>query len=63
MAFVHYPVSQILQMCYNTATTTGKNTAQTDEEKQRERQRNEREQKNAEIEAQHIKVMPVISCT
>lgn len=34
----------------------GKNTAQTDEEKQRERQRNEREQKNAEVEAQHLKV-------
>lgn len=33
-----------------------KNTAQTDEEKQRERQRNEREQKNAEVEAQHLKV-------
>lgn len=33
-----------------------KNTAQTDEEKQRERQRNEREQKNAELEAQQIKV-------
>lgn len=35
---------------------TGKNSAQTDEEKQRERQRNEREQKNAELEALHIKV-------
>lgn len=34
----------------------GKNSAQTDEEKQRERQRNEREQKHAELEAQHIKV-------
>lgn len=34
----------------------GKNSAQTDEEKQRERQRNEREQKNAELEALHIKV-------
>lgn len=33
-----------------------KNTAQTDEEKQRERQRNEREIKNAEQEAQNIKV-------
>lgn len=36
--------------------STGKNSAQTDEEKQRERQRNEREQKNAELEALHIKV-------
>lgn len=36
-----------------------KNTAQTDEEKQRERQRNEREIKNAEIEAQNIKVKPI----
>lgn len=34
----------------------GKNTAQTDEEKQRERQRNERELKHAELEAQHLKV-------
>ena len=40
----------------------GKNTAQTDEEKQRERQRNEREQKNAEIEAQNIKVSKAIVC-
>lgn len=34
----------------------GKNSAQTDEEKQRERQRNERELKHAELEAQHLKV-------
>lgn len=33
-----------------------KNSAQTDEEKQRERQRNERELKHAELEAQHFKV-------
>lgn len=33
-----------------------KNSAQTDEEKQRERQRNEREIKHAELEAQHFKV-------
>lgn len=33
-----------------------KNSAQTDEEKQRERQRNEREQQKAELEAQHNKV-------
>lgn len=38
------------------SVSTDKNTAQTDEEKQRERQRNEREQKNAELEAQQIKV-------
>lgn len=35
----------------------GKNSAQTDEEKQRERQRNEREIKHAELEAQHLKVI------
>lgn len=35
----------------------GKNSAQTDEEKQRERQRNERELKHAELEAQHLKVI------
>lgn len=34
----------------------GKNSAQTDEEKQRERQRNERELKHAELEAQQLKV-------
>lgn len=38
----------------------GKNTAQTDEEKQRERQRNERELKHAELEAQHLKVCDLL---
>lgn len=37
-----------------------KNSAQTDEEKQRERQRNEREIKHAEQEAQHLKVACVL---
>lgn len=45
---------------FNTKISIGKNSAQTDEEKQRERQRNERELKHAELEAQHLKVIPTI---
>lgn len=41
---------------YSIKFVIGKNSAQTDEEKQRERQRNERELKHAELEAQHLKV-------
>lgn len=43
-------------LCFIKSRNTGKNSAQTDEEKQRERQRNERELKHAELEAQHLKV-------
>lgn len=50
--FFFHPKIVFLQ-CEN---SIGKNSAQTDEEKQRERQRNERELKHAELEAQHLKV-------
>lgn len=60
--FLHDAPSTKLQNYFASLLISDKNSAQTDEEKQRERQRNERELKNAEIEAQNIKVNS-ISCS